>query len=326
MNNNIVIKGTGSAVPEHIITNNDLEKIVNTSDEWITSRTGIKERRIVKDEQASDLSVRAATKAIENAGMTIDDIDMIIVATISPDMVTPATACIVQTKLGISRPITAFDINAACTGFIYGLNIATQMLKTGQNKNALVIGVETLSKITNWEDRNTCVLFGDGCGAVVLSVDNDTDSSIKYTYTVARGDLDEKLTVDYVKNNNPITKNDNNPIYISMNGREVFKFAVGAIKESIAKILEEENLTVDDVKLIVPHQANYRIIQKVANDLKIEDSKFYINLDKYGNTSAASIPLALDEANSEGRINKGDYVILVGFGGGLTWGATLIKW
>lgn len=317
------IVGTGSYTPEKVVTNEDLSSIVDTSDEWITSRTGIKTRRISQGEDTSQLCINAARKAIEDSNVSPEDIDLIIVATVTPDNFTPSTACLVQAELG-AKYATSFDINAACTGFVYGINIANQFIKTGQSKTALVIGAEVLSKVTNWEDRNTCVLFGDGAGAVILK--SSEESGILATYTGSEGDVKGSLTIGAMPVVNPFSETNEKYQKISMIGKDIFKFATRIMYKSIEKVLEESNTTLDEVKYIIPHQANDRIIDYVAQKNKIDKDKFYLNLDKFGNTSSASIGIALDEMNKKGIINEGDKIILVGFGGGLTWGSILFKW
>jgi 3-oxoacyl-[acyl-carrier-protein] synthase-3 len=322
----VFIRGTGRYVPENRVTNDDLAKIVDTNDDWITSRTGIKERRISSGENTSDLACFAAKNALEDAGVSAEEVDLIIVATVTPDMFTPATACIVQSKLG-AKKAAAFDINAACSGFIYGINVAAQFVISGVYNNVLVIGAETLSKIINWQDRNTCVLFGDGAGAVLLS--NSTEKGIGSILIASDGDKGEVLQSAALPINNPYTPDSLDTVghnHIVMEGREVFKFATGVIVESIEEILHKENLTMEDIKYVVPHQANLRIIDYAAKKLCAEPDKFYVNVDKYGNTSSASIPIALDEINRNGLLSKGDKIIIVGFGGGLTYGAALLQW
>lgn len=320
----VEIIGIGSYAPDNIVTNEDLSHIVETSDEWITTMTGIKERRISSGENTSDLAIKASLRAMEVANIKAIDLDLIIVATLTPDSFTPATACIIQGKIGAINAM-CFDVNAACTGFLYAINIATQFIKTGTCSNALVIGVETLSKIIDWTDRNTCILFGDGAGAAVLS--KSYTPGIVSVKTYSDGSKGEYLscpaaTLSNLLIKDKIVKNS----FVSMNGREVFKFAVKVIPECIEKLLEDTGYSMSDIKYIVPHQANLRIIQYSAKKLNIDESKFYINIDRYGNTSAASIPIALDEIYHKGLIEKGDKLILIGFGGGLTYGAALIKW
>lgn len=319
------IVDTGMYVPDKILTNDDLEKMVDTSDEWIYSRTGIKERRI-----SSFATSVLGLKAVNNLLTKIDknplDIDLIVFCTISPDNNTPSCSCLVQKHIG-AKNATAFDINAACTGFIYGLVLADSLIKTGKYKNAIVIGSEVLSKLINWKDRNTCVLFGDGAGAVFIEATSDTNTGIIDTYTRSIGEKSDSLISRSIPVSNFMVENTEEIYpYIEMDGREVFKFAVSSIVESIEKLLKDNKLSIDDIKCIVPHQANIRIIEAAAQKLKISVEKFFTNLHKYGNTSAASIPIALDEVNRFGNCKKGDLVILVGFGGGLTYGSILVRW
>lgn len=329
MNNykSVGVIGTGSYLPSNIVTNNDLAKIVDTSDEWIVSRTGIKERRFAKDSvSTSDLAYEAGKRAIEDAGLMSEDIDLIILATLTPDMILPSTACFVQEKLKAVNA-AAFDVSAACSGFLYGVTIATQMIKGGANKNVLVIGAEAMSKVLDMEDRDTCVLFGDGAGAVVMSEVKDgygvlaTDIGADGTGTMA-------LNIPAGGSRNPATQTtvDEKMHYLRMEGSSVFKFAVRAMTSSSKRVIDKANLTLDDVDYLVPHQANIRIIETSAKKMNLPMNKVKVNLDRYGNVSAGSIPIALDEAVKEGKIIKGDHVVLVGFGGGLTWGSCLIKW
>lgn len=320
---NAKIIGTGKCVPDNIVTNDDLAQLIDTSDDWIVSRTGIKERRISEGQDTSDLATIAAIEALNQANLKSEDVDLIIVATITPDMFTPSTACIVQKNLKANRA-TAFDINAACTGFLYALSVANAMIKSEQYKTALVIGAEVLSKVTNWTDRGTAVLFGDGAGAVVVKAVES--GGIKSIYTLSEGDKGQNLEVGAVDVQNPFVKKEleKKYPYIAMSGGEVFKFATRVIIDALDTILKDANENIEDIKYIVPHQANFRIISYVAKKLDIEIDKFYVNLDKYGNTSGASIPIALSELAT--KLNPGDKIILVGFGGGLTYGATLIEW
>lgn len=322
--NRVEIIGTGSYAPVNIVTNDDLSKIVDTNDEWITTRTGIRQRRISTGEDTSDIAARAGLKALEACGLLPSEIDLLIVATTSPDSFTPSTACIVQAIIGATNA-TCFDVGAACTGFIYAVNTAVQYIKAGTTKTALVIGAEVLSKILNWEDRTTCVLFGDGAGAAVLK--SSSKESIINIYTGSDGtNAKEVLYCPAPAVVNPYTENKQlNKSYVSMNGKEIFKFAVRITIKSIDEVLKGTGYTLKDIKYIIPHQANLRIISYVAKKLDLEESNFYINLNNYGNTSAATIPLALDEAIKNGSVKKGDKLILVGFGGGLTWGAILIE-
>lgn len=312
------ILGYGKAVPRKIVTNDDLSKFVETSDEWIFQRTGIRERRI-SDENTSELAYRSAFEAIKNSNIDKNEIDLIVCATMTPDNFTPSVACMVQEKLGLGDNVTAFDVNAACTGFVFALKIVASMLNT-YHKKALVIGCETLSKIIDFEDRNTCVLFGDGAGAIVVEKDEKNEEF----YTCSLGN-DKDLIAENVEMNfemkNKVLKSE----FLKMNGKEIFKFAINVIEKSIDNILDRTNLKLEDIKLIIPHQANQRIISNVAKKLNVDNDKFFVNLEKYGNTSAASVPMALCEAFESKKITKGDKVILVGFGGGLTWGSTIIE-
>lgn len=320
----VKILSTGSYTPENIVKNEDLSKIVDTNDEWISTRTGIRERRISIGENTSEIATKAAERALEASGLSPEEIDLIILATASPDCFVPSTACIVQDKLGAVNA-TCFDISAACTGFIYGISIATQFIKTGQSKNVLVIGAEVLSKILNWEDRNTCVLFGDGAGAAILQ--RSDERGIISQFTGSDGSGAKHLFCDTIPVKNPYTK-EITAIQdtLTMNGKEVFKFAVKVIPYCINKVLEQSEYNLDDIDYIVPHQANEKIIDLAVKKLGADKSKFYVNLDKYGNTSGASIPIALDEMNKKGLLKKGQKIIIVGFGGGLTFGAQLIEW
>ncbi|WP_025717235.1 beta-ketoacyl-ACP synthase III [Paenibacillus sp. 1-18] len=319
--------GTGKYVPEKILTNKDLEAIVETSDEWIVSRTGIQERHIAAPEQAtSDLAYEAAIKALKSAGMKAEDLDLIIIATVTPDMAFPSTACILQDKLG-AKGAAAFDLSAACSGFVYGLATATSFIKTGIYNNALIIGVDCLSRITDYTDRNTCVLFGDGAGAVVIgevpegrgfqSFDLGAEGAGGGLLKLEAGGSRLPASADTIENKQH---------YIYMNGREVFKFAVRVMGTATVDVLEKAGLAKDDIDLFVPHQANIRIIQSAMQRLDLPEEKVVINVNKYANTSAASIPLALVEAAEEGRMKEGDRILMVGFGGGLTWGASVLVW
>jgi len=327
--NKVQIIGTGRYVPEKIVTNNDLAKIVDTSDDWISSRTGIKERRISEGEDTSDLATKSALKAIESSKINPEDIDLIIVATLTPDAFIPSTACIVQKNINAVNA-TCFDVSAACTGFIYAIDIATQFIKIGRSKTALVIGAETLSKVVNWDDRSTCVIFADGAGAAVLKSGNE--DSILACYSGSDGTKGKHLTCEGIPVNNPYVKKENiipfdvNRSTIKMDGKEIFKFAVNVMIQSIDELLKIADLKIEDIKYIIPHQANTRIIDFTAKKLGVPESKFYVNIDKYGNTSAASVAIALDEMSRKGMIEKGDKILLVAFGGGLTYGGTIIQW
>jgi 3-oxoacyl-[acyl-carrier-protein] synthase-3 len=320
------ILGTGKYVPERILSNHDLEKMVDTNDEWIFSRTGIRERRIAAEhEAASDLAFHAARHALSSAGITAEQLDLIIVATITPDMAFPATACLVQDKLG-AKQAAAYDLSAACSGFIYALANATSYIASGMGKYVLVIGVEVLSRITDYSDRSTCILFGDGAGAAVLGPVPE-HRGFKAFELGADGSGGNLLKV-CGGSRNPLNQKllDERLNYISMAGNEVFKFAVRIMGSSAEAALQKAGLQKSDVDLLVPHQANIRIIQSALDRLELSNEKCMINLDKYGNMSAASIPVALHEAVEAGRVNEGDCLVFVGFGGGLTWGATVLIW
>jgi len=324
----IIIKGIGSYVPERVLTNEELSKRVDTSDEWILSRTGIRERHIAADNEAtSDLATKAAMAAIENAGLKPTDINLIIVATITPDMSFPSTACFVQYKLGL-RDIPAFDITAACSGFLYGLEIAKGLLKSGVYHNVLVIGAEKLSCITNWEDRTTCVLFGDGAGAVVLGTSPDPDYGILESTMGADGSSYQILNLPAGGSAMPATIETvkAGKHFLQMQGNQVFKLAVRAMGDCAAAVIERRGLRNDQITWVIPHQANARIIEAISQKLGIGMERFWVNLDSFGNTSAASIPIALDEAWRAGSIKKDDLLLFVSFGAGLTWASTLIKW
>lgn len=326
MNTKAGILGVGSYLPEKIISNFDLEKIMDTSDEWIKTRTGIRERRIVDESEAtSDLATRAALKAIENANLTPEDIDLIIVATITPDMVFPSTACLVQANINATKA-ACFDLESACSGFIYGMTIAKQFIETKIYKNVLVIGAEALSRILDYEDRSTAILFGDGAGAVVMGL--VSEGGILSTNLGSDGNGKDYLNIPAGGSKLPASEETlkNRLHYIKMAGNDVFKFAVRIMQDASVKCVESANLDIQDIDYLIPHQANIRIIEASAKRLKLDMDKVYVNLDRYGNMSAASIPVALDEAYREGKIKKDDNVVLVGFGGGLTWGASLIRW
>ncbi len=325
----VTIKGTGSYTPQKALTNNDLSKIVDTSDEWIFTRTGIRERRVAADnETSSSMGAEAGIRAVENAGLKVEDIDVIVVGTMTPDMPFPSTACLVQDKMGIKNAV-CFDVEAACSGFLYIMEIASGLLQTGRYRNALIIGSEKLSSIMDWQDRTTCVLFGDGAGAAVLSLAEEGDNS---------GIIDFKLGADGSKADMlhqpgggcalpPSTESLNDrQHFLKMRGTEVFKQAVRVMGQAAVEILEQNGINSDQLACVIPHQANMRIIESLSSRLHIPIERFFLNLDKYGNTSAASIPIALDEAARAGRIKSGDTILLVAFGAGLTWGSTLIRW
>jgi 3-oxoacyl-[acyl-carrier-protein] synthase-3 len=321
------ITGTGMYVPDRVLTNRDLEHMVETSDEWIRERTGIRERRIAAPDQASsDLAVIAAQRALEAAGLEPRDVDQIVLATTTPDRYLPSCACTVQAKLGASNA-SAYDMFAACTGFVYGLGIARGAIGTGQADTVLVIGVETLSRIVDYTDRNTCVLFGDGAGAAVLqacpagegilAISMGSDGTLGEVLEIPAGGSSQPASADTVQARGH---------FIKMRGRELFKIAVRAMEDSVRRTLEATGLATDDIDLLVPHQANLRILDAVRERLALPSEKMIVNIERYGNTSSASIPISLDEVVREGRVKPGDNVGLVAFGGGATWGATLMKW
>lgn len=314
------IAGTGSYLPEKVLSNHDLEKMVETSDQWIQDRTGIKKRHVVADDETTtDLAFNAAEKAIEAAGINNEDIDLIIVATTTPTRVFPSTASLVQDKLGISG-CPAFDIQAVCTGFVYGLTVADKFIKSGSVKNALVIGAEALSRIVDWSDRNTCVLFGDGAGAVILQASEET--GILSTHIHCDGKHNALLTVP----TGPGSVESETLPYIEMQGNEVFKVAVRTLSNIVDETLEANNLDKKDVDWLIPHQANIRIIAATAKKLSMSMDHVVVTVDEHGNTSAASIPLALDVAVRDGRIKRGETLLLEAFGGGFTWGSTLLNY
>lgn len=323
----VKIIGTGSYLPNHRLSNDDLSTMVDTSDEWILTRTGIRERRITTGMNTSDLAYEAGLRALDSAGLKAEEIDLIICATITPDYFMPSCACIVQERLGATKA-AAFDLTAACTGMIYGMVTAEQFIKSGMYDNILVIGTEVLSKVLDWDDRSTCVLFGDGAGAVVVSVSED-DGGILASQLEADGSKHSYLTCPAIPLQNPyiLSKEDvKEQPRIKMLGQEVFKFAVRTITDNINTVIEKAQLTYDDISYIIPHQANHRIIEQASKFSGLPMEKFFMNLDRYGNTSAASIGIALDELVASGKVKKGDIIILVGFGGGMTSGAILVKW
>lgn len=328
MNNyGVGIVGVGSCVPEKVVTNHELAKIVDTSHEWIIERTGIEERRIADESTAtSDMSTIAARKALEDSNLKAEEIELIILATVTSDYALPSTACIVQKNIGAVNA-AALDINAGCSGFIYGMTMAEGFIKSGMYKKILVIGAETLSKIINWEDRNTCVLFGDGAGACILA-ECEEGFGIIGSELGSDGSKGEFLTQQGGGSRLPasIETVEKKLHTIDMNGKEVFKFAVRIMDKSVKELLEKNNFSLSDLDYLIPHQANIRIIDAASKRLKLEKDKIHVNLNKYGNMSAASIPVALDEAIKEKKFNKGDNIVLVAFGSGLTWASTLLKW
>ena len=323
----VSIIGTGSYVPERVLTNAELEKLVETSDEWITSRTGIKERRIAAEgENTSDLASKAALAAMENAGITAEEIDLILVATVTPDMFFPSTACFVQTKIG-AKNAACFDVSAACSGFLYAIEIAQQFITSHTYDTILVIGAEKLSSIVDWTDRNTCVLFGDGAGAAVLQHRSGGHGVIS-TFMGSDGRLSEILQIPGGGSRFPVSKEnaDQRLNCIKMNGKETYKHAVNSMLDAATRALADANIKASDLACIIPHQANLRIIEAIASRMDLPMERFVINLDRYGNTSAAAVAIALDEANRTGRMQVGDDVLLVVFGGGLTWASSVIQW
>ncbi len=324
-----VILGTGSYAPERVLTNEDVAKMVDTSDEWIRARSGIRERRIAAADQAtSDLAVLAAQKALEDAGVAASEIDLLIVATVTPDLPMPSTACFVQHKLGLPTTAACFDLNAACSGFIYGLDTACALIGSGRYKKALVIGAEKLSSIVDWQDRGTCLLFGDGAGAAVVGASDTPGVGLIGTKLGALGEDTDLLCIPAGGSRTPtspetIARGDH---FIKMKGKEVFKLAVRVMEEAARDILEQHGLAATQIGLVIPHQANLRIIDAIAQYLELPVERFFVNVDRYGNTSAASIPIALDEARRAGRIKPGDLTLLVAFGAGLTYGSALIRW
>jgi 3-oxoacyl-[acyl-carrier-protein] synthase-3 len=323
----IVVRGTGSCLPERIVTNHDLGKLVDTNDEWIQSRTGIVSRRIsAEGEEAYRLASVAASRALQMAGISSDEIDLIIVATMSSHMIMPSCACFVQQELKAVNAY-AYDVNAACSGFLFALDNGDKYLRAEKDKKILVIGTEALSSRTNWEDRNTCILFGDGAGAVVLETLEDEGRGIVGSKLFSDGRLWNLLYMHSAPSLNPAIEPPDNPgAHIMMEGREVFKYAVKAMQGAVMDLLDRENISLDAIDLLIPHQANIRILKKLLSRLGLSEEKVFINVQKYGNTSAASIPIALDEANREGRLKRGDLLLVCSFGGGFTWGASLIRW
>jgi len=323
----VSIIGTGSYLPERVLTNGEIEKLVETSDEWIVSRTGISERRIAAEgEHTSDLAAKAALSALENAGITAEEIDLILVATVTPDMFFPSTACFVQAKIG-AKNAACFDVSAACSGFLYAIEIAQQFITSHTYDTILVIGADKLSSIIDWTDRNTCVLFGDGAGAAVLRHRGGGHGVIS-TFMASDGGLSDILYIPGGGSRFPITKEnaDSRLNCIKMNGKETYKQAITSMLDAANKVLADANLDPEDLACVIPHQANLRIIEAIADRMKLPIERFVVNLDRYGNTSAAAVAIALDEANRTGRMKVGDYVLLVVFGGGLTWASSVIQW
>jgi 3-oxoacyl-[acyl-carrier-protein] synthase-3 len=324
----VVILGTGAYAPERVLTNEDLSRMVDTNDEWIVTRSGIRERHIAAPGQAtSDLATLAGRAALESAGLQPADIDLLIIATCTPDSPLPSTAAHVQQKLGIG-PCACFDLAAACSGFLYSLEVADSMMRSGRYRHALVIGAEKLSMLTDYQDRATCILFGDGSGAVVLGLRPEAGTGILGTKLYADGRSSDLIQVPAGGSRQPTTPETlaARQHYIQMRGKEVFKLAVTAMQDAAIELLDRHGVAPEQVKLLVAHQANQRIIDAIAQRMKLPEERVFMNLERYGNTSAASIPIALNEAHRAGRIASGDHVLFVAFGAGLTWGAALIRW
>lgn len=322
------VTGTGSALPDKILTNTDLERMVDTCDEWITTRTGIKERRIAAEgEYTSTFAIKATLRAMEMAGITADELDLIILGTVTPDFPFPATSCIIQQAIGADRA-AVFDVSAACSGFVYGLSIADKFIRSGEAKKVLVIGAEVLSRIVDWSDRNTCILFGDGAGAAIVEASAD-DTGILSSHIFSNGSFWNTLYQPGCGSRNPATNSstlEERLFFIRMEGNDVFKHAVRAMEEAAFAALTANNMSPSDISLFIPHQANRRIIDATAKRLGIDEDRMFVNLHNYGNTSSASIPIALDEANRSGRLNPGDILLLDAFGGGFTYGSALLRW
>ncbi len=327
-NYQVCIAGTGSYLPERVMTNEELAKRVDTSDEWIFSRTGIRERRIAAEgEYTSHMASAAGRKALEQAGLDAADVQLIIVATITPDTLTPATACYVQQQLGASKAV-AFDISAACSGFLYAMKLCKRMIADGAFENALIIGAEKLSAFVNWDDRTTCVLFGDGAGAAVLRRAAPDEGEILATEMGTDGRLTHLLNIPGGGSACPITESNvgTHLATLAMQGKEVFKHAVNRMKEAAETVISRADLQPEDIACVIPHQANLRIIDAIADRLAVPEGRVFVNLDKYGNTSAAAVAIALDEANRSGAFKRGDNIVLVVFGAGLTWAAAAVRW
>jgi 3-oxoacyl-[acyl-carrier-protein] synthase-3 len=325
----VFIRSLGVHAPDRKLTNAELSAMVDTSDEWIKTRSGISERRIAgTGENPSDMGAKAAAKALARAGLKPEDIDLVIVATMTPDVPFPSTACLLQAKLGLRRDIPCFDVSAACSGFVYALQVGTDMLRAGKYRRALVVGAEKLSSVVDWQDRATCVLFGDGAGAAILETTTTPDVGVLGNLLGADGNNAELLHCVAGGSALPASEQTlrDRQQFLRMNGKEVFKLAVRVMADSCERVLAYCGKHSDDVAWFIPHQANIRIVEAVADQLQVGLDRFPINLDRYGNTSAASIPLALEEAWADGRIKHGDLILIVAFGAGLTWGATLLRW
>lgn len=317
------IVGTGSYIPEKVVTNKDLESLVETNDEWIKERTGIAARHIAIDEGTKDLAYKAADNALMDAGMKGEEIDLIIAASITSDMIVPSLSCMVQAHIGADHAV-CFDINAACSGFVYALHIADMMFHSGSYKTALILGAETLSKITNWKDRSTCILFGDGAGAAVLRTDEEY--GIIHQDLGASGKKGMGVYLYGQSTRNFLVPKDLEENYLVMDGGEIFKFSVSTVPGSVKKVLSESGIPAEKIKYYVLHQANSRILEAVSKRMKEDISKFPMSMDKYGNTSSATVPIMLDEINKAGKLNAGDHLVLSGFGGGLTWATVVLTW
>ncbi|MBI5886897.1 MAG: ketoacyl-ACP synthase III [Deltaproteobacteria bacterium] len=319
------IIGTGSYAPKKVVTNRDLERMVETSDEWIASRTGISERRVADGENASEMAAKSGKAALRAAGVSPKDIDLVVVGTVTSQMIFPSTACFVQAALGIRAGTPAFDVSAACSGFLYALDVADKYVRSGAAKKALVIGVDVFSRIIDWSDRGTCVLFGDGAGAVVISAEKGSHGVLSSNIH-SDGRYWDMLYAPGSARSNPFEKTECASGFLKMNGNETFKIAVRTMGGAITEALEGANLRPDDISLLIPHQANLRIITAIRDRLKLSDDRVFTNLDRYGNTSAGSIPLALDEAVAAGKVSAGDIIVFVAFGGGLTWASAAVRW
>lgn len=324
----VTIAGTGSYLPDRVLSNADLERMVDTSDEWIVERTGIRERRIAADDEfTSHLAAKAALSALTQTGLAADEVELIIVATVTPDTLTPSTACHVQRHLGAHRAV-AFDISAACSGFLFAMRIAKRLISDGAFRNALIIGAEKLSAFVNWQDRSTCVLFGDGAGAAVLRPARPGEGEIIATEMGTDGNQTHLIEIPGGGSACPITTANagQNLASLAMLGREVFKHAVTRMRDAAERVIERAGLTPDQITLVVPHQANVRIIDALAHRLSVPSDRVFVNLHKYGNTSSAAVAIALDEAHRQGRFRRGDHIVMVAFGAGLTWAAAAIRW
>lgn len=322
------IIGTGSYVPEKVVTNRDLEKLVETTDEWIVERTGIRERRMAAPgENTSDMALKAAIRALEMSSTRADELDLVIVGTVTPDMPMPACAAFLAHKLGATKAF-AFDLSAACAGSLFGLSVASQFIETGRAKRVLVVGVELLTRIIDWKDRNTCVLFGDAAGAMVLGPSKDDSRGIISTHLHTDGSQTGILCIPGGGSKTPVSHEmvDQRLQFVSMNGRDVYKFAVRALSDAIGEAFAANNLTADHITHVVAHQANVRIIDAVLDRVKLPKEKAFLNIDKYGNTSSASLPMTLDEANRSGRLAPNDTILMMAIGAGMSWGSAIVRW